>query len=486
MSDAAKQVCFVDMPFGRKTDPKSRVEVDFDQIYDAGIAPAIARSGLRSIRGDQEETGGVIHRAMFARLLLSEYVVADMTTANPNVFYELGIRHTARPYTTIPIFATIGAPPFDVNLVRAIPYELVDGKLTAEAAEALIDAIAARISATRDGPVDKDSPLFELFPEFKGIEMSHELTDVFRDRVQYAAEWRDRLRKARKAEPTEEAKKALEGLQPKENDKKLEVLRRKAATKALREIELSLGDSILLERGVLIDLYLSYRAVEAWEEMIALYAAMPSSVQAVSIARQQLAFALNRRNDPGDRDRAVEVLKTLRQDEGESAETLGILGRIYKDRYNEAKETDPLLAAGWLEQAIEAYTQGFEAEPLDFYPGVNAITLLLRQGDASALAEADRLVPLVTFAAVRQGGPEANDYWTVATVIELACASRDYALAERCVPRAVTLASEPWMFKTTAANLHLIADVRVGEEGIGRVTKIAEAFEDRATRLGAG
>lgn len=465
MNNGARQICFVDMPFGKKIDPKSRTEVDFDQIYETGIARAIESAGLVPIRGDREETGGIIHRAMFARLLLSEYVIADMTTANPNVFYELGVRHTARPYTTIPIFATIGAPPFDVNMVRAIPYELKDGRLTDAAAAALIAAIGARVAAARRTPVDKDSPLFELFPEFAGIEMSHELTDVFRDRVRYAEDLGDRLRRARSIRPPE------------------------AAVQAIREIEQSLEPLSSLERGVLIDLYLSYRAVEAWDAMIALYEAMSGNVQTVSIARQQLAFALNRRNKPGDRERAIGILEALLRDEGESAETLGILGRIFKDRYREAVGAEPILAAGWLDQAIAAYTRGFEAEPLDFYPGVNAITLLLQKGDEAALAEADRLAPLVTFAAVRKGGPGSSDYWTVATVIELACTTRDYDLAERCLPRAVSLAelaNEPWMLKTTADNLRLIAGLRTGEAGGDRVGEMAAILQARAERMEAG
>ena len=457
---APRQICFVDMPFGKKTDPHSRIEIDFDQIYQKALAPAIEQTGLEPIRGDQEQTGGIIHKAMFARLLLAEYVIADMTTANPNVFYELGVRHTAKPYTTIPIFATLGAPPFDVNMVRAIPYELTDGELSDEAAAALIVAIGKRITAAKASPVDKDSPIFELFPEFKGIEMSHQLTDVFRERVQTSSKLRNELAKARSIKPNE------------------------AAADKIREIVRSHGDPQALERGALIDILLSFRAIEAWDDMVELYDAMPGNVQVTAIARQQCALALNRSTQP-DRERAIEMLETLLREQGDSAETLGILGRVYKDLYRESK-SDPLVASGWLDQAIDAYTRGFEAEPVDYYPGVNAITLLLQKGSKEAMAEADRLAPLVTFAALRQGGAEASDYWTVATVIELACTSRDYGLAERCLPRAFTLAKESWMFKTTADNLRLIADLRQGEEEIERVTAIAAALEKRAEELKVG
>ena len=462
MSDPAKQICFVDMPFGKKVDPRSGVEIDFDQVFEAGIKPAIERADLTPVRGDREEIGGIIHAAMFARLLLAEFVIADMTTANPNVFYELGVRHTAKPYTTIPLFATLGAPPFDVNMVRAIPYELTDGMLADAAAADLIAEIEKRIKRALHGPVAKDSPLFDLFPTFPGIEMSHELTDVFRDRVDYARELKTALAVAR-AEPS-----------------------REAATAAIGKVAQSQGNPRSLGRGVLIDIYLSYRAVEAWSEMIALYEDMPADVQAAALARQQLALALNRRDQPGDRRRAIAVLDQLIRDQGDSAETLGILGRIRKDQYKQAKATDDAGADGYLALAIEAYRRGFEAEPADYYPGVNAITLLLQRQDDEARSEIDRLAPLVTFAAVRRGGEKASDYWTVATVMELACVNRDYALAERCNRRALALADEGWMFATTAANLRLIEHLRAGEDGADRVASIAETLEDKERQLRTG
>jgi hypothetical protein len=69
------------------------VIVDFDSIYELAIKPSIADSGLEPIRGDKELTGGIIHVPMFARIFLAEFMVADLTLSNPNVFYELGIRH---------------------------------------------------------------------------------------------------------------------------------------------------------------------------------------------------------------------------------------------------------------------------------------------------------------------------------------------------------------------------------------------------------
>lgn len=434
-ASAPRQTCFVDMPFGRKTDPKTGIEIDFDQVYAQGIEPAVEAAGLQCIRGDREETGGIIHTAMFARLLMAEFVIADMTTANPNVFYELGVRHAARPYTTIALFATLGAPPFDVNMVRAIPYELSEGRLGDAAAATLRAAIVARIQSALKSPVAKDSPLFQLFDRYPGITMSHELTDVFRDRVAYSQQFKARLAQARAKVP------------------------KAAAAQALRAIEASLGDVTTAERGVLVDLLLSYRAVDDWDAMIALVERLPGEVRDAAMTRQQLAFALNRRNAPGDRERAVQVLEELLHTHGDNAETLGLLGRIHKDRFR-AAEPGSFEAQGWLDEAIACYTRGFEAEPLDFYPGINALTLLVLKSGDEAEAEIRRLAPLVTFAALRRGGEKSGDYWTVATVLELACLNRDAALARRCLPRVLMLgskANESWMLKTTADNLALIA-----------------------------
>ena len=210
MSRDYGQTCFVDMPFGKKTDPGTGLEIDFDQIYAKAIRPAVETAGLQCIRGDKEDSGGIIHKAMFARLLLCDFVVADLTTANANVFYELGVRHAARPYTTIPIYAPLSDLPFDVAMVRTIPYKLIGAgstakrktgrkakrtaKLTPAAVRDLKKAIVDRIEAAHRAPVKHDSPLFQLFPgKIPTMELSHEVTGLFQEYVQATDELQDKL-----------------------------------------------------------------------------------------------------------------------------------------------------------------------------------------------------------------------------------------------------------------------------------------------------
>ena len=101
------------------------------------IRPAVLEVGLTPLRGDEEKKGGNILTDVYARLLLAEFVVADLTLSNPNVFYELGIRHAVRGFTTVPIAANLNPLPFDVNIIRTVMYQLEKGQLTKEGAELL-------------------------------------------------------------------------------------------------------------------------------------------------------------------------------------------------------------------------------------------------------------------------------------------------------------------------------------------------------------
>jgi tetratricopeptide (TPR) repeat protein len=449
-------LCFVDMPFGQKSDLKSGVVVDFDQIYNEAIKPAIEGCDLEALRGDEERTGGIIHSAMFARLLLAEFVVADLTLANANVFYELGIRHTAKPFTTVPIFANISALPFDVALVRAVGYQLKNGKLTETSAQKLKTELAERLRAAIDGVATDDSPLFQLIPKFPGIDLPDEVTETFKDRIRRAEEFREILSAAR-LQPTLAARR-----------------------EALLKIQRDLGDLKTVLRSVLIELMLSFRDAEGFDEIVTLYKVFPNYLQDYVVARQQYALALNRRNQPGDREKALAILDELLKNRGPDPETLGIEGRIHKDIYKEAAQAKRITASAALDDAIEAYTKGFESDPRDYYPGVNAITLLIQKGDAPAVKEAERLLPLVSFAVARRGGASSSDYWDLATVLELACIGEDWATATRVLPKAILAATASFETATTLGNLRLLKQAR---ERAGReVTELDGILNELSAR----
>lgn len=417
-----KPLCFVLMPFGKKPDASGR-QVDFDAVFQELIKPAIEAAGLEPLRADEEMTGGLIHKPMFERLILCEYAVADLTTANANVFYELGLRHAVRRWSTVLLFAEGGSQlPFDVAPLRALPYRLSnDGRPTA--LDEMRPVIAARLKDAQQ--LKTDSPVFQLVEDFPDIDRTK--TDVFRDRVRYSAELKKRLAAARK-----------EGVE------------------ALRNLEQELGEIKNAEAGVVIDLFLSYRAVKAWAEMIELVTKMAEPLAATLMVQEQLGLALNRH---GQGEQAEQVLLDLIEKRGASSETYGILGRVYKDRWEAAANAGEKYAArSLLDKAIDAYLKGFEADWRDAYPGVNVVTLMEFKEPPDPRRE--KLIPVVRYAVERRVAAGKPDYWDHATLLELAVLGKDEQSSIAALGDALAAVREIWEPETTVRNLRLIREVR--------------------------
>jgi tetratricopeptide (TPR) repeat protein len=437
----ARPLCFVLMPFGQKPTASGFV-VDFDAVYRDLIAPAIDDAGMDPLRADQELTGGIIHKPMFERLILCEFAVADLTAANANVFYELGLRHAVRPASTLLLFAEgTGQLPFDVGLLRGLPYKIAADGTPADAGAARA-AVAARLKEARDLPTD--SPVFQLVEGFPDVQRLK--TDVFRDRIKYREDVKARLADARKQ-----------------------------GVEAVRAVEQSLGKPIDQEAGVVVDLFLSYRAVKAWEDMIALVPKMSPPLGRSVLVQEQLGLALNR---AGRGDEAERVLLQVLEQKGPSSETYGLLGRVYKDRWEAASTAgQTVLARGLLDKAIAAYLKGFEADWRDAYPGVNAVTLMEVRNPPDPRRQ--KLVPVVAYAVERRIARGQPDYWDHATRLELAVLAKDEAEAAAALGDALASVRESWEPETTARNLRLIRTARAGR---GEAVNWADEVEQELTK----
>lgn len=470
---AHRPLCFVLMPFGAKPDPAGRGTIDFDRIYESAIRPAIEGSGLDVVRADEERTGGIIHKAMFERLLLCEYAIADLTTANANVFYELGVRHAVRPRTTLAIFARYQPIPFDLNFLRALPYDLDPSRPFGEAeSAALRKALEERLGELRQRTVSHDhvdSPLFQLLGAWQPPSVAHLKTDVFRDQV----ELNDRLRREVDAARAR-GRAAAAGSEE-----------HTAAVASLLAIQAGLGSLDIQEAGILIDLLLSYRALEAWTEMISLYEALPDALRRQILPREQCAFALNRRaareKRPEDRERALRMLEEVEHDQGPSSETCGLIGRIYKDLWRDNHDAQPRVARGHLQKSIDAYRRGFATDWRDFYPGVNLVTLLELQGTPEAIREQREVLPVVRFAVEQSAKNRKVDYWLEATRLELAVLDGDVEAVDRHLDAALAAVRESWEPKTTADNLELIAGAKERRgENAGSIREVIGELRGRA------
>lgn len=465
-----KPLCFVVMPFGQKPDPAGGAAIDFDRIYTTALAPAIEDADMEPIRADEERTGGIIHKPMFERLLLCDYAVADLTTANANVFYELGVRHTARPATTLTIFAKNQPIPFDVNFLRSMPYDLGEKNAFGDAeSRALREAVSTKLKdlralAIQQAPVD--SPLFGLLKEWEPGNIARLKTDVFRQVVQLNEELKRRLAAIR------------------EKGKKKEA--RGEAIQELQSLRTELGALDAVDAGTAVDLLLSFRALEDWDGMIAVYSDMPEMLKRQILVREQVGFAYNRRagksKNPADRAEALRILTEVEAQQGASSETCGLIGRIHKDNWTDAmKANDRLAATGHLNKSIAAYIRGFMADQRDAYPGINAVTLLDIKGDEESLKLKQRLLPVVRFAVEQRLAGSEPDYWDHATMLELAVLNDEFELAAEHLADAVAVIRERWEPDTTANNLRMIERARVSRGGdTSLLVQIIEDLHARA------
>lgn len=412
-----KTLCFILMPFGKKKDQNGN-EIDFNKIYIDFIKPAILDADLEPIRADEEMIGGIIHKPMYERLMLCEYAVADLSILNANVFYELGIRHAIRPYSTITLFENKSSLPFDISFLRSISYERNLSNIE-ELKSKLTNALL-KVKKEKD----VDSPLFQLVDGVKPSNIEHIKTDIFRKQVEYNQTLKKKLENIR-------VSKSLDELITFENELDFEVT----------------------ELGVIIDLFLSYRALEAFENMVSFVDKMPKPLSQSILIQEQLGFALNR---IGRKDDAIKVLEAIINEHGKSSETNGILGRVYKDKYTDAlKEGNNTMAEGYLKKAIDTYLDGFEADFRDAYPGINAVTLMEIADDERK----NEILPVVEFA-VKQKMKTNKDYWDWATLLELAVLEANKEKANQLLFNVIDNIREPFESKTTVNNLNIIIKSR--------------------------
>jgi tetratricopeptide (TPR) repeat protein len=444
LGDLATPLCFVLMPFGVKSEPGGRV-IDFDAVYADVIRPAIEGAGMEPLRADEKQMGGIIHKPMFECLLLCPYAVADLTSANANVAYELGIRHAARPSSTVAVAAVPMTLPFDLGPNRTIGYEL-DSSGRPAGVETTVDRLRAALDAARCG--DTASPVFQLLPNLRARQLDHEQTEAFQERVRGISALNGRISRAREAGVVE-----------------LQVL----------EANLSVSD-LPVESAV--DLFLAYRAVNAWEAMVACSRRLNPALARTRLVREQTGLALNRL---GRRDEAERVLQDVLDEFGPSSETYGILGRVFKDRWVAKIATGHrLTAAGYLARAIECYRRGFEADWRDHYPGINAVTLLRIQGSAEEVA---KLEPLVRYAVERKLARDAGDYWDRVTVLELDVAVGDEAGATGALPTVLASMRYRYEGETTRNNLELIRRHGPTALWLPWMDEVVEALGDHSEQL---
>lgn len=142
--------CFVICPIGSEgSDTRERA----DKLMEHIIEDAVGEFGYTPVRSDKMPDPGSITSQIIQKLVESDLVIADLTEHNPNVFYELAVRHaTAKPY--IQLIDSSESIPFDISDTRTIYYDF-DISNAREAS----DRIQAHLETIEEQDPEFDNPI---------------------------------------------------------------------------------------------------------------------------------------------------------------------------------------------------------------------------------------------------------------------------------------------------------------------------------------
>jgi len=145
------KTCFVIAPIG---EPESDIRKRSDQILKHIIVPAVEKCGYIPLRADQISEPGIITSQVIQHTVEDPLVIADLTGRNPNVFYELAIRHAIKK-PLVQIIKKGDAIPFDVAGTRTIHVDHHD----LDSVEEAKTEIVKQIKAVEKDAADVDTPI---------------------------------------------------------------------------------------------------------------------------------------------------------------------------------------------------------------------------------------------------------------------------------------------------------------------------------------
>jgi hypothetical protein len=150
-SEPERKTCFVISPIG---DVESDTRKRADKILKYVIAPAVAERGYEALRADQISEPGMITSQVIQHIVEDPLVVADLTDRNPNVFYELALRHALRK-PLVQLIKKGEQLPFDVAGSRTIYVDHRDLDSVEEAKQ----QIGAQVDSLESNPSDIETPI---------------------------------------------------------------------------------------------------------------------------------------------------------------------------------------------------------------------------------------------------------------------------------------------------------------------------------------
>lgn len=155
--------CFYITPIGEE---ESENRKHSDLFLGSIIEPAIEQLGLTVVRADSIDQPGLITNQIIEYILRSKLVVADLSFHNPNVFYELALRHVSR-LPTIQIVRKGDKIPFDIGNFRTIVLDCTDIYTLVPKLETYKSEIAAQARRVLEDPDSVENPVTSVYPSLR-------------------------------------------------------------------------------------------------------------------------------------------------------------------------------------------------------------------------------------------------------------------------------------------------------------------------------
>jgi hypothetical protein len=415
MGDATAdlRVCFMVMPFRRRKveAPKGAdapVELDCDALWDKAFRPAIEQLGYMPIRADYDP-GSVIVKDMLERLALADLVLADVSLANGNVYYEVGLRHAAKEADCVLLAAVWSKQLFDIEQFRSVRYPLKDGSVPDDEAKAIRDLVVGQVPKLKASK----TPYYEFI---RGSPREIERRGIFQDRAARLSEFQASVREARLVQDKEQRKQRI-----------LELRQRFSGT-ALEVADVAIELLYLIRDGL------------GWADALAFIETLPESTRNLAVVREQHLLAMA---ETGGSEEAIAKLEELVKELGDSPERQGLIGGRYKRLWRDARKTrldkgdkrPSLDERQHLDKALGHYTRGMELDYNQYYCSSNIAQLLHARGKQGDAQRAVIIDEFVVAACERAIGRSQDDEWTRPTVLGAAFRAGNVAKAQELAER---------------------------------------------------
>jgi hypothetical protein len=481
---------FVVMPFGLKeaqaaipaTDgvpAKPAINISFDEVYELLLAPALSKASCVAFRADQEQGAGDIRTDMYFELVTADAVLADISILNPNVFYELGVRHGVAPRGVFMVHGGWSRRPFDVAPDRTFDY---DGKLFVskknerdEIWQKQLEAEVERLANVLRAAFAADSqtigsPVYKELVGLVQVDWSNIQTarakyfgDVFKD-------WKDRVAVAK-----------LNGWPGDILTLADDAPTRFHCSKLLWEAA-----------SALISMQRFDVAKSVLEDLLAVE---PRHRQGLT----QYGLVLGRLGKVNDAKVHMLNVAELYKDDTEAH---GILGRVYKDLWRlewrdletlKERQQTAVLTSGQLASAIHSYDLATRKH-FDYYNGINVVSFLKllehlknvtgKKPVDPRINDLESLIYLVRFASQNtldccvQGAADA--VWAAATLAELALVTGDGEKARELYGQAAYGTNDYFQVNSMLEQVHLFESLGFYPDA---VAPVKEDLEQRCRSL---